>query len=183
MRFKLFYRGDLLSNGSPAQKWKLRRAFHDQLEIVWQQEPLQAAHSYRDANYLPNDCYLGESRGGFTYLPLVSEKTFTIAELDILMLRPGNPGKIAVGGGDIDNRLKTLFDSLQPPNAQDTNQPTDWLQETPISCLLQDDKLITRVNVETDRLLENVSSSNEVILIIGVHVRASSPRMCNHFAS
>jgi hypothetical protein len=183
LRFRLSYRGPLASNGKPSQKWDLRQKFHSQLEAVWKQEPLVSSQEYRDPAYQPDDCYLGETRNGATYLPLISEKIFTVAELDILMMRPGNPGSIAGGGGDIDNRLKTLFDALQPPNPTDTYCDPSWNKSTPISCLLQDDKLITRVNVETDRLLDGHTNDNEVLLVIAVHVRASSARMCNHFAS
>jgi hypothetical protein len=179
----LFYRGGLAANGRPPQKWDLRAAFHKQLEAIWQQEPLVGIQKYRNPEYRPDDCYLGEDRCGLVYYPIVSEKIYTVAELDILMLRPGNPGSISVGGGDIDNRLKTLFDSLQPPNKTDPFVPDDWPMGQPVSCLLQDDKLITRVNVETDRLLDLGSNDNEVVLIVRAHIRASSARGCNHFAS
>jgi len=182
LRFRLSYRGSLASNCIAAQKWALRKAFHPQLYAIWRQEPLHDYQKYRDPAYLPSDCYLRENRGGFTFLPLISERIFTLAELDILMLRPGTPGSIAVGGGDIDNRLKTLFDSLQPPHPTDSYQSA-WDASTPLSCLLQDDKLITRVNVETDRLLDGGENSNEVLLVVAVHIRASSARNCNHFAS
>src|SRR5688572_15417495 len=104
MRFRLFYRGNLQANARPNQKAELRNVFHKQLEALWQQDPLIDMSKYIDPSYVPNDCYLGEDRRGTVFYPIVSEKIWTIAELDILMLRPGNPGSIWVGGGDIDNR-------------------------------------------------------------------------------
>ena len=179
MRFRLHYRGNLASNGTPKQKWILRSSFSAQLDELWKQEPLSQISKYRDATYLPNDCYLGENRNGVDYFPIISERICTVAEIDILMLRPGDPGSVLVGGGDIDNRLKTLMDALQPPNDSDTFVPQGVDRGLPVSCLLRDDKLVTRLNVETDRLLDKVSNTNEVILIIKVIVRASSGRMCN----
>jgi len=151
--------------------------FHRQLEVLWQQDPLIDISKYIDPNYVPNDCYLGETRGSTVFYPVVSGRIWTIAELDILMLRPGNPGSIWEGGGDIDNRLKTLFDSLKVP---DSNVAHLHDGQGHVFCLLQDDKLITRVSVETDRLLDpDPEKRNEVLLVVQVHVLASSGRNCN----
>jgi hypothetical protein len=177
LRFRLTYRGPLAANGNPNQKFEIRKKFHPQLTLLMDQEPL--THSFQDPDFSRS---ISEQRGQITYRPLISEKSYTYVELDILMLRPGVPGFILGGGGDIDNRLKTLFDSLQPPNLSD-NTTFTWENGIPMNCLLQDDKLITRVNVETDRILDGNPQSNYVELVIRAHVRASSPRECNHFAS
>lgn len=180
MRFRLHYRGELRANSNPKHKWELRSKFHHQLKLLWKQEPLVGIGKYIDPSYKPDDCYLGIARAGRTFYPIVSEKIWTIAELDILMLRPGEPGAIAVGGGDIDNRLKTLLDSLCVPNANDNSTSPLPENETDVFCLLQDDKLITRLAVEADRLLDPTPGRpNEVILILKVHVLASSGRLCN----
>jgi hypothetical protein len=151
--------------------------FHRQLEVLWQQDPLRDIEKYIDPSYMPNDCYLGEQRGTTVFYPIISGRIWTIAEIDILMLRPGNPGSIWEGGGDIDNRLKTLFDSLKVP---DLNVAHHHDGHSRVFCLLQDDKLITRVSVETDRLLDpELGRKNEVLLVVQVHVLASSGRNCN----
>lgn len=183
LRFRLFFRGGLAGSGKPNQKWEIRRQFAAQLENLWLQEPLKGSAKFKDISYQPSDCYLGETRNGIEYFPIVSEKVFTVAELDILMLRPGDPGFITVGGADLDNRLKTLLDGLQPPNANDTYVPENFDRTQPVACLLQDDKLITRLNVETDRLLEDDAHKNEVVMVVQVLIRASSPRMCNTWAA
>jgi hypothetical protein len=78
------------------------------------------------------------------------------AELDVLVLRVGEPGSvISSHSGDLDNQLKTLFDALRRPSTA-TEVPTSWTpgpEEDPFHCLLDDDKYVTRVNVEVDRLL------------------------------
>jgi hypothetical protein len=89
-----------------------------------------------------------------------------------LFLRPDRPGHV-IWAGDIDNRLKTLFDAMRVPDPAENyvNAPPTQ-DETPFFCLLQDDKLITKVEVETDRLLEPVTgNSADVRLVITVRLR------------
>jgi hypothetical protein len=75
--------------------------------------------------------------------------------IEILFLRPEPPGGI-VRGGDVDNRIKTLFDGLKMPReAQDLGPYLNpGADEDPFYCLVEDDQLITSVSVETDTLLE-----------------------------
>jgi hypothetical protein len=97
-----------------------------------------------------------------------------ICEIDVLMLRRQEPGGIIRDTGDIDNQLTTLFDALKMPKVNrelaDTVPETD---EKPLFCLLEDDALITRVNVDTDRLLAPLKSESEVRLLIRVTVKAT----------
>ena len=71
-------------------------------------------------------------------------------------MRPDKPGGV-VWAGDIDNRLKTLLDALRIPEAgEDYCSRESADDESPFFVLLEDDKLISRVSVETDRLLEPI---------------------------
>jgi hypothetical protein len=101
-------------------------------------------------------------------VPLITEELRTVAELEIAMLRPEAPGRIITNGGDIDNRLKTLFDALPMPPQPNALPPhvEPGANETPFFCLLEDDKLITSVAVRTDQLLESVADRSEVDLTI-----------------
>ena len=58
---------------------------------------------------------LTEEIGQFRFAPLVSARFEFTAALNITFLRPGRPGQICGTGGDIDNRIKTLLDSLAKP--------------------------------------------------------------------
>lgn len=95
------------------------------------------------------------------------------------MLRPSSPGDL-VNKGDIDNRLKTLLDALSAP-AQPT-QVSDEMrvttEENPMHVLLEDDSLITRMNVETERLLAP-PSADEVRLSIRVTTRVAKSMLGN----
>ncbi len=171
MEFRLLYRGPLVSNGSVVEKQKLRRLFHPQLRTLWQQPPL-------DEQLFLNDQSGGsllEKQGVFTFAPLVSSKLGLVAELDVLFLRRQRPGNLLHHGGDIDNRMKTLLDSLRVPRAKQTEIPADdspGADEEPFYCLLEDDALVTRLTIATDQLLEpGDPSSSDALVIVRVTVK------------
>jgi Holliday junction resolvase RusA-like endonuclease len=51
----------------------------------------------------------------FVFVPLVTAEMSAVAELSVVLLRPEPAGQLLTQGGDIDNRLKTLFDALTMP--------------------------------------------------------------------
>jgi hypothetical protein len=97
-----------------------------------------------------------------------------VASLEIVMLRPEPEGRIFVRSGDIDNRLKTHLDALKVPNetaALPDNIPPSS-DETPFFCLLEDDSLITNVDIQTAHWLEpDVQDSDEVVLLLRVRTK------------
>ncbi len=102
---------------------------------------------------------------GFYFAPLISSKIFLFAEVDITLLWDDQPGQI-IGRGDIDNKLKTLFDALSCPS--NPNQlkgiiPQDG--EKPFYCLLEDDKLIQNLSIRTHTLLERIDPKDAFVLI------------------
>jgi hypothetical protein len=105
------------------------------------------------------------------------EEIHLIAELNITLLRPEPPGQIITQAGDIDNRLKTLLDALKVPTEPNALPPNETPEqgETPFFCLLQDDNLITRISVSTDRWLvsESDAKSSDVVLLIHVNAKTT----------
>ena len=175
VRFTLIYEGSLPSNGNPRQKHGIRCELHSQLKKLWTNEPLSNIEKPEVAGRQSN--LFGDLVNGFDFVSLVHSRVKLRAELDLLMLRPGPPGQL-VSAGDIDNRLKTLFDALRMPSAGEL--PNIWTpsaEERPLYCLLEDDRLITRFNVEVAELLSDNSprGSNYCHLVIRVTVRAASP--------
>ena len=178
MQFTLYYRGKLKSNAGPADKHLLRQHFHRQLKDLWTQPPLsdfvRFLHPERRNDLgIPLEISILRNLHGFEFAPLVCEKISLVAELEVHMLWPQAPGAIVSAGGDIDNRLKTLFDSLKMPS-EATALPkgaVPELDERPFYCLLEDDRLITRISVETDRLLEPHLDPSEVALFVRVRTR------------
>jgi hypothetical protein len=120
------------------------------------------------------------ARGGRTFFPLVRETLGLKCALKVLFLRKEPPGRV-YQGGDLDNRLKTLFDALAIPTV-DQIIPDQTIDD-PIHCLLEDDALISGVSVETHQLLSKpASSAHEVRLVIEVEVRVAKARPYNlHF--
>ena len=194
MQFRLTYAGPLpASQGEPRGqqqdpradvKHRIRQDFHRQLKRLWavdrnlngsprpvnlalEEGPEQEAESIEELSRL-------HAKFGWNFVPLVTEGLHLLCKLDILFLRPSQPGKV-IWAGDIDNRLKTLFDALKVPDAQDRYVDRFPLEdERPFFCLLEDDKLITSVAVETEQMLQPVGDKFDaahVRLVIGVHLR------------
>lgn len=173
MRFTLYYRGDVPSKGNVEEKHTIRREFHAQLKDLWTRPPLSGCIRLLDPPSDVGELSLLRRVRDFTFAPLVAEHVGLIAELDVLLLWKARPGSIITTGGDIDNRLKTLLDALKVPTekkdlADDMFPRPD---ETPFFCLLNDDRLVTRLNVETDRLLEPGVSSSCAVAVIRVETK------------
>ena len=117
-----------------------------------------------------------------TFQPIVHSNLSLLAELDVLFLRPRAPGEVITAGGDLDNRIKTLFDALKPP---DQNQAVGVLGASdpdPFCVLLEDDRLVSRFSVTTDRLLAPQGESglsDDVHLVISVRVTATHAHLDN----
>jgi len=184
MRFVLHYRGPLWSNGSPEHKHRLREAFHLQLKRLWDQPPLSEHRKHYLVYPRPRagEYSLPRPLGQFVFVPVVAAEMNVVAELSLNVLRPETPGQLITQGGDIDNRLKTLFDALAMPrhlNAiPSTAAPTP--EQTPhFFCVLEDDNLVTSVAVRTEQMLEPVSDTSIVDVLIQVRTRVTRLTMGN----
>jgi hypothetical protein len=208
LEFRLTYEGELLANQKDAvrgrsdpkaeHKRDLRRHFHHQLKRLWQINPfLREGHPVEfdwQQSSVPKSgttygCTIVEYltpryvRNGYRCIPLVRSELSLLCSLDILFLRPDTPGSI-LASGDIDNRLKTLFDALRLPKGDQEligyDAPPD--DEDPFFCLLEDDGLITHVSVETDMLLQKIwPKPNDVRLIITVRIKPYNVAPNNQF--
>ena len=175
MEFRLLYVGKLGSNKNAKTKMEIRKQIHPQLKKLWNSEPFKS-FLWSDPGRID---YFKESVCGFEFITLITEKLSLFCELDILFLRFGQPGSLYVGG-DIDNRIKTLFDALSLPKANQLNDSITFDDdEKPLYCLLKDDALITKVNIETDQLYVE-EDPKMVRLIIKVKVRTTSQTWLSH---
>lgn len=205
MEFRLTYEGPLpatqgnevgsAKSSKPQQKHEIRRRFHPQLKRLWEITPflktgVRSGPSALITEESPDSIDLSlealaakHGCDGWGFVPLVTAQLNLICALDILVLRPHAPGDV-ISAGDLDNRLKTLFDALRIPapnerysdrNAEDDEKPYFF-------CLLEDDRLITKVSVETDQLLELVSpdaNAEDVRLVITVRLRPYELHLAN----
>lgn len=178
MEFTLTYDGPLTASGSKAAlKQRVRSQLHPQIQALWDIEPLKSKREAVDPAATGNGAgVLLSSVGDCQFACLISDAYRLRAQLQITLLRPEEPGSLLVRGGDIDNRLKTLLDALRRPQT-DQEMPPGWtpsVSEHPFFCLLDDDRLVTGIAVDTDRLLAS-SQPDHVRLLIKVSVRAVAP--------
>lgn len=118
------------------------------------------------------------SCGEFEFVPFVNRYMHLLCHLDILFMRREPAGRL-FEGNDLDNRIKTLFDSLKVPQSMDQVPSNDRPQkdESPFLCLVEDDSLISGFSIRTERLLDVTPPINEVRLIIEVTVKATMVAM------
>src|SRR5258707_745366 len=98
MHFRLTYRGPLRPNGGPAEKQRLRCLFQAQFVRLWAQLPLSRARANSTMLRPGGDMCILAQVGAFTFAPLVHSKMSLVADLDILFLRPSEPGSLVDGG-------------------------------------------------------------------------------------
>ena len=66
--------------------------------------------------------------GGHEFMPLIREAVGLACSLDIVFMRKGEIGSLVSQDGDLDNRIKTLFDGLRmpTPNEMKNHRPRPW---------------------------------------------------------
>lgn len=198
MEFYLTYEGPLKaasqSDTRARHKHEIRKHFHPQLKMAWsgipnidqlkENTPPELMTTIGKATmpwveYQAYNCTLGN----YHFVPLVSDHFRLSCGVDILFLRPGPPGTL-VKSGDIDNRLKTLFDALSRPlRVEQLGGYVDpTAEENPFFVLADDDKLISRISVETGTLLlPTLANENEVRLTIKVTIKPVGWSFGNQF--
>ena len=192
VEFRLLYQGELLSSGNkpkPENKHAIRRALHPQLRNLWEtKKTLRQYAAHLGAGLAPHggnederiergirSLGINYERAGYNCIPLVTEKFALRCSVDILILRPDETQVIHSDSGDLDGKVKTIFDALQMPkdlaNAGGIGPQED---ETPFYCLLEDDKLITEMHVTGDQLLalpgERTPKASDAFLVIHVRI-------------
>jgi hypothetical protein len=203
MRFTLTYDGKLRADGRPKHKWEIRQHISPQLKELWKVSPaLQYLRKNKLVPLVPgfiipvvhhtvdltNDSERAAREGwldvcgtikvkGRSFLPLIRDSLALHCGLKILFLRKEEPGRLIQQGGDLDNRLKTLFDALSMPNEDQIIG--DSAGEEPIHCLMENDRLVSGCSIETQRLLSKNASKNDVRLVIEVDVRVTQSRAYN----
>lgn len=198
MRFHLIYSGPLSASGNKSkidEAAKIRAALSSQIEQLWKKHHALSV-LLKEAAIPPQNVGVTISMGpqglmrprevalqgglGFQdlliafdvgtrqFLPLVRSSLHLNCEIDILFLRQQDPGALISQGGDIDNRVKTLLDALRMPSG-DEEARAPSLGAGLLYCLMESDTLVSRLNIDTDRLLFAESEKpNEVHLVIEI---------------
>jgi hypothetical protein len=210
MKFTLTYDGSLppsANKGKNKEKWDIRKIIHVQLVDLWATHPalreveankhfpkhggaaLTQVHHQHPGPVIPIRGFqqpAGEildlcepiTKHGVLFRPLVRESYALHCGLKILFLRKEQPGRV-YQGGDIDGRIKTLMDALAMP--QHIEQIiADPAAPKPICCLLEDDSLVSGLEIESERLLTDQNHSNDYVrLVIEVDVRVRRATIYN----
>lgn len=198
MEFRLVFIGDLPSHNEArpraSEKHLIRKSFHHQLKNLWDIKPpmsrwktqvVAAANSPSGIQSTVLQVMADQhNEYGFRFVPLATKQRSLHCEINILFLRKDQPGGIVSAHGDIDNRLKLIFDGLRKPdNANEIPKGCDFDGDDPVFVLLEDDRLITKVSITTDRLLESspASGPNHAHVIVGVKIAVVdvSPMLSN----
>jgi hypothetical protein len=172
MKFTLIYDGPLLSSANSQrirEKQAIRKALHPQLEELLRVHPALNEWTWRY-----EDAVAGTVKGNiiktvsmltiipvddFHFVPLFASDIDVTCHLDILFLRRSKPGGIVHDGGDVDNRLLTLFDALKAPSRIEELGHIQEQLPKPFYCLMQDDSQISGFSVRTDQLLHPMNGT------------------------
>lgn len=176
----------------PELRRSIRADFHHQLKELWRVSPglrgegqirftLDNGEEWNPAR-MKDDLANRHQHYGKRFVPLVTEELDLLCSIEILFLRRDRPGG-TVYAGDIDNRIKTLIDCLRVPDPNEGYSDLDLGPDfDPFFVLLQDDKLITKLSVETERLYLPVTGNDDsadVRLFIKVRVKPYNPTVLN----
>jgi hypothetical protein len=192
MEFRLTYEGILLGasrdNKRAKHKHEIRKIFHKQLRRLVELHPIFEWYTMLpkigQGGWVPPLNLMAKKReyeefldrydrSGYKFFPIATRDLSLLCSVEIMFLRPDVPGAV-LRSGDIDNRLKTIFDALRMP--RDKSELGGYVpddDEIPFFCLLEDDSLINRAAVEADTLLQPTGSdwdNNDARLIITIRL-------------
>jgi hypothetical protein len=182
VEFTLIYEGPLLAykEDRAAHKHSIRKQLHPQLKEQWRlrfphwltsTQPSKGSTKFYAGGPRVDQIASNYRICGYRFVPLVIEDLVLACKVDILFLRKELALGRIIQGGDLDNRLKTLFDALQGCK-EIGGIPPERDSEDPFYCLLQDDILITEVNIRADTLLvPQPVGKDDVKLLIRVTLR------------
>jgi hypothetical protein len=166
----------------PIPASRIRNALHDQLADLWEghivlrqlartaRTQRQPGGFYGMSDYGP--AQLPEYRGPIpplldgktdlcapievpkvgAFVPLVRHSLNLLCAIDVLFLRHEEPFSLMKHGGDLDGRIKTLFDALRMPDPKHEYVGDDP-PDNPLYVVMEDDALISDFSVKSGRLL------------------------------
>jgi hypothetical protein len=174
MEFRLTYEGEIVSGADCTHS--IRKCFHKQLVRLWNVNP--NLKGWRHPATAPPDRIKHETSAtgfiyqarpesrlewlanqyrfnGYRFAPIIHLQGHSVASLDVLFLRGGDPARPA-RLADLDGRLKILGDALRMPKpAQELGQFKEpEAHEDPFFVVMEDDSLIGNISITCDTLLE-----------------------------
>ncbi|HEV8348219.1 MAG TPA: hypothetical protein VGQ16_16700 [Vicinamibacterales bacterium] len=186
MKLLLRYRDNLPASAGPAEKMQLRFFLSRQLRRVWEnyfeakhplgQLPRAKPTKLPAANSLPYFMTVFDDEPSYRFVPLVTHGNKIRCRLSIRYgrWRTGGAAQL-LDNGDIDARLKVLFDGLSIPQANQLNFSKVHLEHQTDTCfvLAEDDRLIESVEIGTFEILDAPKGQKEDNLETVFHIQAS----------
>jgi hypothetical protein len=175
MKFYIEYEGRIPSANAKDKEARrlethiIRKCFHSQLLRLWDARFGSVAGLPPKGNPLRMEerrKYLQEKSlpiagTEFIVRPLITKSDNLICALDITLFRHEPPGELIGPGGDLDNKIKSLFDALTVPNQAQLDGIEPREGERPLFCLLENDALITDLRINTVQLWTTFNSTEE----------------------
>lgn len=150
MEYLIIYHGNLPSNGSKDDKGKIREILNDQIKKIWDTDQYKNLMKSRQSNKKVKDMYV--SVADINYLPMISSKIKLYCHIKIEYFSNRSPSEIFTDG-DLDNKLKTLFDGLR---AITSKQEKTYEKENQLYyTVLEDDNLVKGLTIETHQIFSN----------------------------
>jgi hypothetical protein len=188
------------NKGQPWPASRIRNEFHDQLAELWDSHIIlrQLARTARtswngmawisanwsDASLPDYKEPVPEILEGQTdfcapilvpkvghFIPLVRNSLYLSCAVDVLFLRHEEPYHLMRQGGDLDGRIKTLFDAMKMPNPNDEYRG-DVPTADPLYVVLEDDALISDISIRSGRLLgRSAQKKHAVRLTVDITIK------------
>jgi hypothetical protein len=203
VEFRLLFDGPIGSDSRAPIKHEIRRAMHPQLRRLWlTHRKLRKLASYEGQKFHAEMQFKSEgkqthlseddaiqfafkswgenwNRDPFHCVPLVTKDRGIVCRIEILLLRPEDDTHV-LAHGDLDGQVKTLFDGLRmPSNLAETGNTMPTPDEDPFFCLLEDDRLVSELRINSDKLLlpphKSTANKQDAFAVITVNVNHKYP--------
>jgi hypothetical protein len=96
------------------------------------------------------------------FFPLIRHSLYLACAVDVLFLRHEEPFKLLKEGGDLDNRVKILFDGLKMPDPKH-EYAGELPSADPLYVVMEDDALISDLSIKSGRLLGNRTKDKHAV--------------------
>lgn len=166
MAFKLSFRGNVSTKDGLDTVWRMRVAFHSQLERLWGKYPFDTLQKWEDSNFSAGAPEFRRSVGNVEFVPFLSEAVGVGASLRISILTGYDERRPTLSRGDLDNRFKKIVDALCAIPKGDTTRLKTSL-DIPKRCYvaLDDDSLVQSITAESDIYLDSKGPDDSLIIV------------------
>ncbi|AKR58078.1 hypothetical protein XM25_20250 [Devosia sp. H5989] len=166
MEIILTYRGRVpgqkRTSGNLDAIWRMREAFHRQLEKLWGKAPFTILKDWEDSDFAAGAPDFRRARAGCTFIPFYGRHIGICVSLEIQLLTGFPAQKSVLVAGDIDNRIKRITDALRVPNVDETR---DEMSVQRWYSLLEDDNAVLSLTASTGTYLASDDPTEAFVFV------------------